>query len=419
MRIALLAIGSHGDVRPLAALGAGLRRAGHRVTLATTRDHRGLVAQAGLTWGAVHLDYRRLMDEGLGPTIATAGVNLPVAMWRVNRMLRPLVAQVLQDLWRAVQGAELIVSGLPIIGQDLAEALEVPFVAARLHPNRTGTMPGAYWPWGDLPCGWPCRLTYDLADQLAWLPLRDLINRWRTRELGLPDAPFWGPFAAMRPRRDLVLHAYSAAAIPRPPDWGEHEVVTGAWWLPTPDWRPPLRLVAFLAAGPPPVYVGFGSIVNADAPRIGRLVTEALRRVGQRGVLAGGWGGLVATDLGDDMYAIDVAPHDWLFPQMAAVVHHGGAGTVAAALRAGVPQVSVPSWGDQIFWARRAAAVQVGPPLVPRVALTAERLAGSLQQVVDDPRYWHRAAALAAIIAGEDGVGRAVAAIEARMSGTT
>jgi sterol 3beta-glucosyltransferase len=191
-------------------------------------------------------------------------------------------------------------------------------------------------------------------------------------------------------------------------------VVTGFWFLPAPGWRPPPRLAAFLESGPPPVYVGFGSMVSAEAARAGRAAVAALRRCGRRGVLATGWGGLEADGWGDDMCAIDAAPHDWLFPQMAAVVHHGGAGTVAAALRAGVPQVGVPSWGDQIFWARRAAALGVGPPPLPRTRLRADSLAAALERALDDPRTRRRAAALAAIIAGEDGVGRAVAAIEAR-----
>jgi sterol 3beta-glucosyltransferase len=157
-------------------------------------------------------------------------------------------------------------------------------------------------------------------------------------------------------------------------------------------------------------------MVAPEAVEIGRLAVEALRRAGRRGVLATGWGGLVGAEMDEDMCVIIDAPHDWLFPQMAAVVHHGGAGTVAAALRAGVPQVSVPSWGDQVFWARRAATLLVGPSPVPRVTLTTERLAAAIEQAVNGPRYRRRATALAAIIAGEDETGRAVAAIEANQA---
>jgi sterol 3beta-glucosyltransferase len=164
VRIAILATGSHGDVRPLAALGAGLRRAGHSVVLATTSDHRGTVAGAGLAWGPVRLDYQALLRDGLGPIITRAGANLPYAMWRIDRAIRPLLAQVQREFWAAVRGAELVVSGLPIIGQDLAEALGAPFVAARLHPSRTGAMASAYWPWRDPPGRWLRRRTYDLAD---------------------------------------------------------------------------------------------------------------------------------------------------------------------------------------------------------------------------------------------------------------
>jgi sterol 3beta-glucosyltransferase len=419
MRLVLLATGSHGDIRPLAALGMGLRRAGHTVVLATTIDHGPFVRSCGLSWGRIELDYRATLQQGLGAAIAGAGANLPGALWRIDRLIRPLVAEVQRGLWAAAQGADAIISGLPIMGQDIAEALGVPFIAARLNPSRCGDLPSAFWPWGALPGRWANRRSYDLVDQIAWQPLRPSVNRWRRASLGLPPAPFWGPFQQVRQRRDLVLHAYSPATLARPPEWGAHELVTGFWPLLSPGWQPPPQLSTFLASGPPPVYVGFGSLVSdaAAAEQLGRLVLAVLRHSGQRGLLATGWGGLGMAAPGPDMLVIDAAPHDWLFPRMAAVVHHGGAGTVAAAMRAGVPQISVPAWGDQIFWARRAAALGVSPAPLPLTRLRPAPLAAALGQAAADPQLRRRAAALGTLIAGEDGVGQAVAAIERRLGG--
>jgi sterol 3beta-glucosyltransferase len=150
-----------------------------------------------------------------------------------------------------------------------------------------------------------------------------------------------------------------------------------------------------------------------DAARTTRTVLAALERAGQRGVLASGWGGLAATDLPPSVYLLDEAPHDWLFPQMAAVVHHGGAGTTAAGLRAGVPTVICPFFGDQPFWGRRVVRLGVGPQPIPQRRPTTDALSAAIRTVVSDPMMRERAAVLGSAIRAEDGVGNAVTHIEA------
>ena len=164
----------------------------------------------------------------------------------------------------------------------------------------------------------------------------------------------------------------------------------------------------FLEAGSPPVYIGFGSMSSREPEATTRLVIEALRRVGQRAILLSGWGGLQKTDLPDMVFMGESLPHAWLFPRVAAVVHHGGAGTTAAGLRAGVPSITVPFFGDQPFWGRRIAELGVGPEPIPRRRLTVERLASAIQQAVGDDGMRLRAAKLGARIRAEDGIAGAV-----------
>jgi UDP:flavonoid glycosyltransferase YjiC (YdhE family) len=210
-----------------------------------------------------------------------------------------------------------------------------------------------------------------------------------------------------------VLGSYSSIVVPRPPDWGEHIHVTGYWFLdPDLDWQPPAGLVDYLESGSPPVYIGFGSMVSRIPRQTTQLISEALERSGQRGVLSTGWGGLGSAELSANVFMLDSVPHAWLFPRVSAVVHHGGSGTTGAGLRAGVPSVLVPHMGDQPFWAKRVAELGVGPQPIPRSQLTAGRLASAISSAVTDTGMHARAEALGERIRSEDGVGRAISIIE-------
>ena len=183
----------------------------------------------------------------------------------------------------------------------------------------------------------------------------------------------------------LGLHCYSPLVQPTPADWPETIITSGYWFLDqSAEWQPPEDLLTFLEAGPPPVYIGFGSMTGSKPEKLGRVALEALAQSGQRGIFGLGWGGISAKNLPSNVYKMESVPHDWLFPQMAAVVHHGGAGTTAAGLRAGIPSVIVPFFGDQQFWAGRVRDLGVGPPPVPKKKLTADRLSQAIRVAVSN-----------------------------------
>lgn len=213
-----------------------------------------------------------------------------------------------------------------------------------------------------------------------------------------------------------MLYGYSPQVLPRPADWGEHIHVTGYWFLDPPiDWRPSPDLVEFLQAGPPPVYIGFGSMTSGKPREAAEMVLQALRRTGQRGVLYAGWGGLQQADLPETVFMTGSVPHSWLFPQMAALVHHGGAGATAAGLAAGVPSILTPFMGDQMFWGRRVCDLGVGPQPIPRRRLTLERLVAAIQQAVRDPAMRQHATDLGERMRQEEGVAQVVKIIEAAL----
>jgi UDP:flavonoid glycosyltransferase YjiC (YdhE family) len=292
------------------------------------------------------------------------------------------------------------------LGLPFLQAYYIPFTPTRSYPSFVlARLP--FRPGGPLN-----RLSYHLARQMMWQGFRAADAVARREVLDLPTAPVWGPFGSNHFHQGPVLYGFSPSVIPRADDWGDDVHVTGYWFLDPPsDWSPPPTLMAFLEAGPAPVYVGFGSMTHRRPEETADLVLRALARAGQRAVVLAGWGGLRRADLPDTVFMVDSVPFSWLFPRVAAVVHHGGAGTTSAGLRAGVPSILVPFFGDQFYWGQRVAALGVGPEPVPRKGLTVERLTQAIQRAVTDEAMRQSAADLGSRIEAEDGIARAVAVV--------
>jgi sterol 3beta-glucosyltransferase len=260
--------------------------------------------------------------------------------------------------------------------------------------------------------GYANRLSHQLFRQIMWQGSRSGDQVARQQVLGLPNAPFFGPYNSAASSRYPIVYGFSPAVIPKPADW-RNTHVTGYWFLDElPDWIPPAALLDFLKRGEPPVYIGFGSMGSRDPEATADLVLQAIERTGQRAILQSGWGGLSKMDLPDNVFLVDSVPHSWLFSRVAAVVHHGGAGTTAAGLRAGVPNIVIPFFGDQPFWGRRVAELGVGPAPIPRKQLTVDRLTAAIYQAVHDRAMQKCAADLGAKIQAEDGIGNVVEIVQ-------
>ena len=411
-----MALGSRGDVLPCATLGRALQGAGHEVRFATFEGFRELVAAHGLAFHPVQGDAQAIMLSGGGRALAESGQSVPRMAAGVMRSFGALARDYARDFsGLASVPTDLIINQLPggLYGWDVAEALGVPMVAAAVMPLvPTGRAPMLAFPLWSSPLPGYNLATHWLAYQIVWQAFRPTINRWRREVLGLGRAPWWGIFGETR-RRVPVLNGFSRHVVPRPPDWGDQVQVTGYWFPEEVEWQPPEDLVRFLEGGPRPVFVGFGSMPVRDAEGTTALVLEALRRSGQRGIVHAGWGGVGGRDLPAWAYPLDYAPYGWLFPRMAAVVHHGGSGTTAFGLRAGVPSLAVPFLFDQFYWGRRIAELGVGPAPLPFAKLTAEGLAAAVDAAVNDGQMGQRARALGDRIQAEDGLGTAVGVVEA------
>ncbi|KHO23292.1 glycosyltransferase [Mycolicibacterium setense] len=413
--IAIIAIGSHGDVAPLTGVGARLQRAGHRVIVVAYQAFAELVTGCGL-------EFRGLADELDGTSSDLSDVSARQAAKAMAAFLSPRGMRVLGDRVLAAVRDEpldalLLSPFAELAGHPLADALAVPSIGVRLQPfSATADYPPAVlgaWSAGRFGNRAAARIGAATIDGLyGWA-----VNHFRA-QLGLPSAPA----RVLRQRRTdagwPILYGYSATVLPRPADWRPGIDVVGYWWPErATGWQRPTELVDFLNTGPPPVVIGFGSTVNsrAEAQRLSTLVTQAVRGAGARAVIQAGWAGLDFS--GDDVIAVGEVPHDWLFAQAAAVVHHCGAGTAAAGLRAGVPAIAAPGpYGDQPFWARRLFDLGVSPRPIPQRRLSADNLSEAIRDVLSDNSFGGQAAKTAAAIAAEDGAGGVLAAVEKLLS---
>lgn len=400
-RVTILALGSRGDLQPLLALGVGLQAAGHRVRVAAYPRFEALVSAAGLAFAPLaegRLSEGPSTAEGRRWLTLTARRGLPAWTWLgFVQDARSVARRRLADALRACADTDLIIAShlAVLVGWQMSEHYGVPLVRTRLNlpPAVIGAAPRPVAAW---------------VRQTAWRAVR----RWLTpvrRDVGLAPPAGREPIAELDRCGVPVLYGVSplvASPVRTLVDWTH---LTGFWVLDAPlDPPPPAALSRFLADGPPPVCVGFGSMLDPAAQSSTALAVEALAIAGRRGVIIRGQYGFRGGGLPPSVFALDTISHDWLFPRCAAIVHHAAAGTAAAALHAGVPAVPVPHMADQTRWARRLHALGVAAPPIPRRRLTAERLGEAIATATGDPALSARAAALGERLRAEPGVARAV-----------
>jgi len=399
VKFCILTIGTRGDVQPYIALGLGLKAAGHEVIIATLAEFNSLVDQYDLLHDSLRGDFLKVAQATLGQK----GGN---QLERIRQYVE-MAKDTLADEWASAQKAEvLIYNPAAIGGYHIAEKLEIPTFAAFPTPlySPTKAFPSPFFPFRNL--GPFNKLSHKIFAQMGPTMYRSPINQFRRNVLDLPPAKREN---TLRGKPITKLYAYSKVVVPTPTDWDESSVVTGYWFLDAPaNWQPDPELVKFLQDGSAPVYIGFGSMFMGGGKQRTEIVLQALRLVGQRSILATGWGGLTADNPSKDVFVLNSVPHDWLFPQVAAIVHHGGAGTTGAALRAGKPQIICPFVGDQYFWGQRTADLCVAPSPIPQIKLTAERLADAIKYAVTNTNLQQRALSIGETIRAENGVERAV-----------
>ncbi len=410
MKITVFAAGSRGDIQPCVVLCKGLQHAGYCVRLAAPEDFADFVQAHEVEFYPLRGDVQQIMASDTGRKFMESGGSNPFkSIGAVRKMIAPVIKQMAEDAYAACQGVQAIIclGVFSAFGQAIAEALDIPIIHIEPTPLLpTSAFPAPSWPiqrnWGGL----HNHLSGTMMLWVIWLWYRPFVHDFR-QSLGLSRYTFTKFICALR--ATPMLSAYSPSIIPHPSDWPQHVHVTGYFFLDAnADWQPSAELNKFLEAGDPPVYFGFGSMAGRKPERLAKLILEALAQSGQRGLLLTGWGGLRTESVSDNVFILDAAPHAWLFPRMAAVVHHGGAGTTAEGVRAGVPSIIIPFVLDQAFWGERVRALGLGPQPIPQKHLTADRLAQVISTAVSDETMRQRAYSYGARIRAENGVDNAV-----------
>ena len=414
MKISLIAFGTRGDVQPIVALGKGLCSAGHAVQVVAGHDFGDWVRAHGLGFAPLSVSIRDMMESEDGVAWVEAGDKM-AEMRQMKALFAKVGLQGCHDIEAAIQGSDLVIGGptSDFAAASACEKLGIAYMGAALQPMYPTRAPWAtvlpFWPFGGSQLN---VLAGKVAGRFLFGVFADVMREYRA-ELGLPAWSYDTYYKRLSHTPGLC--GFSPQVVPPPNDYPSSMKVTGYWFLDDePGWQPPPDLAAFLERGKPPVYIGFGSMTSGDARAKSNAVMSAIMQSGQRAVVLRGWAGLAGVDgaqTGDDVYFLNSAPHAWLFPRMAGVVHHGGAGTTAAAFRAGVPQFVIPHFADQPYWARRAHELGVAVKPVDKFKLNAQSLADGIKAMVTTPALSENAARLGRLIRAEDGVGEAVRVI--------
>ncbi|KAH9757601.1 Sterol 3-beta-glucosyltransferase UGT80B1 [Citrus sinensis] len=388
-----------------------LQEFGHRVRLATHANFRTFVRSAGVDFFPLGGDPRVLAgymarNKGLIPS---GPGEISIQRKQIKAIIESLLPACTDpDIETGVPfRSQAIIANPPAYGHaHVAEALGVPIhifftmpwtpTYEFPHPLARVPQSAGYW------------LSYIIVDLLIWWGIRSYINDFRKRKLKLPPIAYFSTYHGSISHLPTA-YMWSPHLVPKPSDWGSLVDVVGYCLLNLGSkYQPQENFVQWIQRGPEPIYIGFGSMPLEDPKKTTEIILEALQDTGQRGVIDRGWGDLgKITEVPDNIFLLEDCPHDWLFPQCSAVVHHGGAGTTATGLKAGCPTTVVPFFGDQFFWGDRVQQKGLGPAPIPISQLTVENLSNAVRFMLQ-PEVKSRAMELAKLIENEDGVAAAV-----------
>lgn len=409
MKFCFFTIGSRGDVQPFIALGKGLQRKGHSVRICAMNVFRELIESEGFEYAPMAGSAELVMEKLIGEQVSFAEY-----FRNLRELLEPIKSEFLSDIENACGDVSCVLySTLGSVAYHACEKYRIPCFRVFFCPlDPTGEFPAMTAP--RIPLGKIYnRLTFEGGDILWSNATRALLNDWRT-EMGLPKIKlFQFPYREISGKPIPTLYAYSPSIAPKPKEWDNDRYVTGFWIQEvSKGWEPNQKLKEFLHDGEKPIYIGFGSTVGGDFNRILDIVLESVTKTKQRALISAGWRNIGDRKLPENVMLIDNVPHEWLFHHVKAVSHHGGAGTTAAGIRAGIPSVIVPFGGDQPYWGDRIYKLGLGTKPMWCKRITVENYSKAIDIAVSDEVMQKRAIEYGKKLRVEDGVSNAITIIE-------
>ena len=413
--ITLLTSGTRGDVLPYIALGLGLRAAGYDVRIAAPASFRHLIEPGGLTYAPFEGNPSELMvDQGEPLTLGRDPILSLRATQNFVRQARAMYPVMLQTAAEACRGSHALLFGLPTLwGAHIAEGLRIPGIRAVLQPLAlTRQFSSTLLPFRPSFLGIGNWLSNWVLTQVTWLAWRQEIDRARRTHFDLPPADWLDPSLRSFPHQPLTLNGFSERIVPRPQDWNEKQIITGYWRNAADILKQEVApLEKFIDRSPQDtIAIGFGSPGAKDFAHIANILTQALHQAEARAVLTipSQWHRRMKSER---IFPIEYLSHAWLYPRVRVAVHHGGAGTTAASLHAGIPTITIPLGIDQFFWGERVYKLGLGPKPIPQRSLNTDTLAKAIQQALHDESMRERARGISQALCSEDGVQAAVSVL--------
>ena len=415
MNITILTYGSRGDVQPFLALAIGLQKQGYQVKLAAPHRFADFVTGYNIPFVPLAGD-----PEEISRRFTDAGHNALKMVRAIRDYVNAIAVDVTRGAFAACDDADLIIHSFLFTtgAHSLAVQRGIPDMSIQTFPIFAPTRSYPPVALASLPTGALSYFGHWLNTQVYWYGGNSGYHQKRKQHPDVFSFDLFWPFADKPPRPPTpLLFAVSPTILPPAPEWTNRARVTGYFFLDHPaDYQPPIHLTRFLEAGAPPICVTFGSMIHRASDSIARVVTDAIRKTGQRAIILMGWDGWKTRVSSEDVLYIESVPHDWLLPRCKAVIHHGGAGTTAAGLHAGIPNIVIPFAGDQMFWGNRVEAIGAGPRPINVKELTVPQLSSALAEV-DDQSLQDRARKIGNAIRNEDGVGDAIRVVQSRLVG--
>lgn len=417
MRIKLLTLGTRGDIQPFIALGIGLQKRGHRVTICTSCNFKELIHAYGLEFVSIQADIMKMAQSEEGKQMLRGNPLRSMKLMKTH--VFPMMRQMLEDVWEASQDADAIIYHPKVFGgYDIAQKRKIPAFTAHPTPiiKPTGAFANPILPF-NLRIRWLNKISYQL-NRLMILSFISMINKWRRETLNLPARSISKNDLCIDGRDIPVLYGCSPTVVPFDPKWKDKVCMEGNWLVPEVDeWVPSQSLESFITAGTPPIAISFSSMPLKQPEQVFGMIKQALKRTGQRGIIITGWSGFKQNlDSSGEILCINEVPHAWLFPRMAGVIHHGGAGTTAAVLHAGKPMAICPFTGDQPFWAKRMYELGVAAKPIHEKTLSIESLAECIVSLTNDLKLKHNAMVIGSKVNNEQDVERTVDFIDKHLA---
>jgi len=409
MNITMIAIGSTGDVRPFVILGKELSRRGYQIMIAAFPRFEALVKDNGLSFYRLSLDADVFIQSIMQPD--TNGVTyIP----RLEKGIKKSFPDLVRDMTESCREADALVCNFfGTVNYSIAEKYGIPCIQAYYCPmDPTRDMPLSAFRSQHLG-RWMNKKTYQLGYLVIGAVEKRYLNPWRIENNLTVRKPKPYPDYRIGSHTVPVIYALSSHLVPRPPEWPDHIHMSGFWFEegPPADWVPPADLETFLSAGDVPVYIGFGSMRNRNMNSFIAVILRALHASGIRAVISTGWQNAHFSPTRQVFFSDDV-PHEWLFPRVRAVIHHGGAGTTSAGLRYGKPTLVIPFAGDQPFWGHQVYRNGCGPKPIPLSDLSVAKMTKALLNLVNQKKYRENALRIGLLLSRENGTVNAADLIE-------